>query len=197
MKYIIYAHKLRKDNRIYIGMTCQNPKKRWQRGLGYTHSSYFYSAIKKYGWDNFEHIILFKNLTKEEAERKEKELIKKYSANVKSFGFNIMEGGLHPTMPEEQKKKISNTEKGKIVSKETREKIKRTKRKKFLELGLTENQKQWYKRKTRIVRCVETNKIYKGQKELNNCGFNATNIYEVCYGHRKSANGYHWCFIKE
>lgn len=197
MKYIIYKHRLKKDNRVYIGLTKQNPKKRWQNGYGYKLSTYFRKAIEKYGWDNFEHIILYKNLTKEEAQNKEIELIKKYKSNIKGYGFNINEGGFAPIITEEQKRKISDSEKGKVISKETIEKIKQAKRKRYLTIGLTEKQKNWYRRKTKKVKCIETGKIYKGQKELNKNKFNGSNIYEVCNGNRKSADGYHWCFVKE
>ena len=103
--YKVYMHKLKKDNRVYIGITKQNLKKRWQNGLGYVRSSYFYNAIQKYGWDDFEHILLFENLTKEEAEEKEKELIKIYNSNKKDYGFNLTNGGSAPIITEEQKKK--------------------------------------------------------------------------------------------
>ena len=197
MKYIIYMHKLKKDNRLYIGITCQEPKKRWQNGLGYKHSSYFRNAIKKYGWNNFEHIILYNNLTREEAQSKEIELIKKYKSNIKGYGFNINEGGFAPTITEEQKRKISNTEKGKIVSEETIEKIKKSKRERMNTIGLTEKQKEWYKRKIKPIICIETNVIYQGQKELKENGFNAGNIQLVCNNKRKTADGYHWKYYKE
>ena len=48
-------------------MTGQNPEQRWQNGKHYKTCPYFYNAIEKYGWDNFEHIILQKNLSQEQA----------------------------------------------------------------------------------------------------------------------------------
>ena len=88
--YKVYMHKLKKDNRVYIGITKQNLKKRWQRGIGYAHSTNFYNAILKYGWDDFDHIVLFKDLSKEEAEQKEMELIKLYNSNVVVIIGNII-----------------------------------------------------------------------------------------------------------
>ena len=197
MKYIIYMHKLKKDNRVYIGITCQNPKKRWQNGLGYVHSRYFYNAIKKYGWNNFEHIILLQNLTKEEAEQKEKELIKLYKSNFKGYGFNINEGGFAPAMTEEQKRKISNSEKGKIVPKEVRGKISKTHKELFMKYGLTKKQEEGYRKRIKPIVCIETGIIYYGQKDLKNKGFNAGNIQQVCVGKKRIADGLHWKFLEE
>ncbi len=190
-------HKLKKDNRVYIGITCQKPEKRWQNGLGYTHSSYFYNAIIKYGWDNFEHIILFKGLTKKEAEIKEKDLIKKYKANVKGYGFNINEGGFAPVITEEQKQKISSTEKGKVVPKKVGNKISQTKKERFSKFGLTEKQREFYKKRSKPIICLETGKIYQNQRDLKENGFNAGNIQQVCVGKKITAAGFHWQYYKE
>lgn len=67
--YTVYLHTSPSRKR-YVGITCQKPKHRWQNGLGYCYNEYFTNAIKKYGWDNIKHEILFENLTKEEAKRK-------------------------------------------------------------------------------------------------------------------------------
>lgn len=197
MKYIIYMHKLKSDNRVYIGITCQKPKKRWQRGLGYKHSSYFYNAINKYGWDNFEHIILFQDLTKEEAENKEKELIKLYKSNIKGYGFNINEGGFAPTMTEEQKIKISNSEMGKKVTLDTKKKLSKKIKEYYIKNGPTENMKKYYQKTLKPIICIETGKIYYGQKDLKKHGFNPANIQQVCVGNRKTAYKLCWKFYEE
>lgn len=53
----------------------------------------FWRAIQKHGWDNFEHIVLIDNITKEMACIIEKELIKKYKTQDKKFGYNLADGG--------------------------------------------------------------------------------------------------------
>ena len=74
--YCVYCHINLVNNKKYIGITKQRPQDRWrENGKGYQGQTKFWNAIKKYGWDNFEHIILFTNLTLEEANYKEKELI--------------------------------------------------------------------------------------------------------------------------
>jgi hypothetical protein len=197
-EYTIYLHRLKRDNRVYIGITKQELTKRWQNGLGYIRSSYFYNAIKKYGWKSFEHIVLFKNLTREEAQEKEKELIKIFSSNLKEYGFNISEGGFAPIITEEQKIKISNSEKGKKISRKTIEKANATKRKRYLEHGLTDKQKEHYKNMIKPIVCIETNKVYYGHKELKKDNFIPNSVYLVCRGIRKTASGYHWkYYVKE
>ena len=64
--YIVYMHTT-PNNKVYIGITCQNPKKRWAYGYGYKKNKYFFSAIQKYGWNNIKHIIIAENLSKEYA----------------------------------------------------------------------------------------------------------------------------------
>ena len=104
--YTIYIHKNKINGKVYIGQTSQNPKKRWNNGKGYKDSHKFYNAILKYGWDNFEHIILYTNLTLEEANQKEQELIEQYKSYEDKFGYNITKGGRNFAHSEETKKKI-------------------------------------------------------------------------------------------
>ena len=70
--YIVYQHKNKINNKVYIGITSRTPQERWgNQGCNYKSSPYFYNSIQKYGWDNFEHNILYTDLTKEEACKKE------------------------------------------------------------------------------------------------------------------------------
>ena len=75
-KWCVYKH-TSPSNKVYIGITCQNPEKRWKNGYGYTQNNHFWNAIQKYGWDSFEHEIIQKNISKELACQIEKELIEK------------------------------------------------------------------------------------------------------------------------
>ena len=104
--YCIYKH-TSPSGKVYIGITSQKPEHRWRSGNGYRNHLYFYNAIQKYGWNNFKHEIIFNNLTKEEAEQKEIELIKKYKSNQKAYGYNIANGGnSNGKHSDETKKKI-------------------------------------------------------------------------------------------
>lgn len=89
----VYMHTSPNGKR-YIGITCQRPAKRWGgNGYGYVGNEYFWRAIQKYGWDNFKHEILFENLTQQEAEQKEIELIAYYDSTDPNKGYNITAGG--------------------------------------------------------------------------------------------------------
>lgn len=90
----VYIHRNKINGKVYIGITCQKGERRWRNnGYGYKSSKYFYSAILKYGWDNFETNILAENIDKQKAEDKERELIKYYNSTDKAKGYNITEGG--------------------------------------------------------------------------------------------------------
>ena len=123
-KYCIYLHKNKINNKIYIGQTCQKPQYRWNNGNGYKQCSYFYSAIQKYGWDNFEHIILENNLTAQQANQKEEEYIKYYKSNEKQFGYNLSAGGdNHKEISELTRKKLSDHAKNRWADEFTRNKM--------------------------------------------------------------------------
>ena len=110
-KFIIYKHTNKINGKIYFGLTSQKPNDRWQWGHGYKGSPRFYNAIKKYGWKNFDHEILFENLTEQEAKEKETQLILEYKTNNDKFGYNLTNGGEYNQMNEEIKQKISRTQK--------------------------------------------------------------------------------------
>lgn len=117
--YVVYMHTT-PSGRRYVGMTCKDPKNRWENGNGYRNQKYFYLAIQKYGWDNIQHDILFSALTKEEAERKERELIALYKSADRQYGYNIDLGGKSKgRCSEETRRKISEIQRGKKQSPES------------------------------------------------------------------------------
>lgn len=90
--YSVYCHINKINSKIYIGITSQHPcEKRWLSGHGYHGSIKFHNAIKKYGWRNFDHLILFENLNEDIAKVIEIELINKY--DTVNGGYNITNGG--------------------------------------------------------------------------------------------------------
>lgn len=118
--YTVYMH-ISPSHKVYIGITCQKPECRWNNGNGYTQKKRngeysqpsFAHAIMKYGWENFEHIILFENLSKDEAEHREKLLVALWRSNDRNFGYNIREGGgSSGGFSEEVRKKMSESRMG-------------------------------------------------------------------------------------
>lgn len=113
--YFVYVH-TSPNNKKYVGITQQNPpSKRWRQGASsYRKNDYFCKAIKKYGWSNFKHEIIFQNLTKQEAEMFEIEIIKHLKSTDRNFGYNISNGGnCKGTHCKESKIKISKSRLGK------------------------------------------------------------------------------------
>lgn len=91
-RYCVYKH-TSPSGKVYIGITCKkNPKDRWNNGKAYKNP-YFNQAIAKYGWDNFKHEILAKDLSEKDAAQMEIDLIKQYRANDREYGYNLTVGG--------------------------------------------------------------------------------------------------------
>lgn len=121
--YCVYIHTNKINGKKYVGQTCQwPPEKRWKGGSGYHNSTYFYRAINKYGWDNFEHEIIKRHLTLEEADSLEKYLIESLNT-INPHGYNAKDGGFNGKPSEETKKKMSKAQIGKRHSEETKNKL--------------------------------------------------------------------------
>lgn len=182
MNYTVYMH-ITPNNKVYIGITKQEPKKRWNSGYGYIQNKYFFNAILKYGWNNINHIILYTHLTKEEAEEKEIECIAFYKSNQREYGYNIENGG-------HVNRGITAWNKGKETPKEVRLKQRQAK------LGKYVGDKHWNSKK---VINLDTGKVYNSigliAKELNIK--NGSHIVAVCKGKRKIAYGYHWKYLDD
>lgn len=215
--YCVYKH-IAPDERVYIGITSNNPVKRWQGGTGYKGNTYFTRAIKKYGWDNFQHIIIAEGLDEQSAKEMEIKLIAECKSNIRKYGFNISSGGESKkgtTISEWQKRRISEASKGRIVSKETREKLSRASLKTWSnpdfvshmrEINLGEKNPQFGKRRSdaeRLQRGAKTIQqfdkennliseyisIHKASEETN---VSRDVISKCCRGIYKQGAGYIW-----
>lgn len=139
--YTIYVHENKVNGKLYIGQTSQKVERRWLNGEGYRTQSYFYNAIQKYGWNNFNHIILFENLSLDEANIIEEYLIKKYKTLDRKHGYNRKFGGENYHVNVDAKNRMSkrhanfsgknNPHYGKSHSEETRKRISQTKKEKY------------------------------------------------------------------
>lgn len=122
--YKVYIH-IFPNGKKYIGITKREIKDRFDNGNGY-QTKIMKNAIKKYGWDNIKHEVLFENLTREKASSLEISLIKKYHTTNIKYGYNICKGGINQanyTPSKQTKLKMSKSHKGKKLSNITKQKI--------------------------------------------------------------------------
>lgn len=124
VKYFVYQHINKINDKCYIGITsATKPELRWNCGFGYK-SQVFYRAIEKYGWDGFDHIILHKELTENQAKCQEMFWIKLYKSENLSYNVtNGGEGSKGVSMPETTKQALLKANTGRQCSEETKQKI--------------------------------------------------------------------------
>ena len=98
--WCVYMHTNMINNKIYVGITSNSVKTRWgKNGSQYRKTQpAFYRAIRKYGWDNFEHIIFADGLSEDDAKHMEILLIALYKTNCNRYknpvcGYNLTDGG--------------------------------------------------------------------------------------------------------
>lgn len=91
-KYSVYIHTNKVNGKRYIGVTEKKPEERWVNGRGYKNNPYFTAAIKKYGWENFDHFILEVD-SRELMFQLEQQYIAYYKTTDKRYGYNISSGG--------------------------------------------------------------------------------------------------------
>ena len=125
--YCLYCHRNKVNGKRYFGVTSQRPTHRWNNGNSYKSCSRFYAAIKKYGWDSFEHVIIAEGLKEDEAHSLECAYIREYDTTNPNNGYNQSTGGSHGStgvkLTNEQKQRISDRFKGKPLSEEHKRKI--------------------------------------------------------------------------
>ena len=194
----------------YIGITCQSLKRRWGDGRGYKSNKHFSRAIEKYGWDNFEHIIIAKGLDKETAKWLEIELIREWDSSNRKYGYNLSLGGESWNCSEETRKKMSKANKGennpmygKHHSEETRKKLSESRKgekhpnygkplpeetkRKLSEAMKGKNTGKNHPRAKTII-CITTFRIfYTATEGAEYYECQQTNINMVCKGKRKYA----------
>lgn len=205
--YCVYMH-ITPNGKRYIGITSRKPEYRWNHGKAYMTNKHFYNAILKYGWENIEHIILAKGLSKKEAGEMEISLIKKYNTTDTAYGYNQSTGGefggVGVVFTEERKKKIGESHKGlkhseaskKLMSEGHKGRCSWNKGRKW-----NDDEKSIMSRAQKTskpFRCIETNAVYNGTREAERqTGINRNSIKD-CLHHRQhcqTAGGYHWEYV--
>lgn len=191
------------NGKVYIGITSRKPEYRWNNGKGYFQNKHLYSAVLRYGWENFKHEIIASCLTKETACLLEIELISLHKSNNPKYGYNNSAGGEapnngHKATPEEIARRVSAI-KGKPMSEKGRANISKAKKGKANGLtGMTGE------------RCGKAGIVYQIDKESNNTvcvyygfsemaretGYAMTPVKEAAKGKRKQAYGFLWKYEK-
>lgn len=90
--FSVYVH-IAPNRKRYYGITSREPHKRWNNGNGYRGNRHFWNAIKLYGWDNFQHEIIVKDIPLDLACQIEKDLIGQYNTDNPLYGYNHTKGG--------------------------------------------------------------------------------------------------------
>lgn len=189
-KYILYEHRNKINGKRYIGIT-NNKTKRWYgKGKHYEGCPYFFAAIQKYGWDNFEHNVLIHDLTREEASRLEKHYIKTLKTCDKAFGYNLAEGGVNaPTMlgkhhSEETRQKMRESALGRTIPDEQRQS-----HSKWMSENFIGNRNP----KSKAVRCINTGEVFETQRmAAQEKGVLQSKISLCCQGKRSHTHGLMW-----
>lgn len=199
--YSIYMHINLINGKKYIGQTQQPVEQRWKNGAGYKPCSYFYSAILKYGWDNFHHLILEQGeWTQEEANEKEKFYIAFYHSNEPEFGYNLTEGGnvaiAKNALPKALEWMKEHPEFGKARAQDML-KWQNEHPEEILAMRRINAQKATNARKKK-VQCIETGEIFESASEAARKIPNTSQskICMVCRGQRKTCGGFHWKYIE-
>lgn len=162
--YYVYMH-ICPNGKVYIGITNQEPKRRWSNGAGYYRQKLFNNAIEKYGWKNIKHEILFVGLTKEQAEQKEIELIALYKSNQIEYRYNLTKGGAtHESVSQATKEKM---------------RLNNSKNKKVYQYSLDNKLLNNFNSTMEVERTL---------------GINHRHISRCCTGKRATAYGFKWCY---
>lgn len=107
--WCLYMH-ISPSAKIYVGIThYSDPSKRWgNNGSQYDKRTVFSRAINRYGWDNFKHVVLFRNCSESFAKDMEKLFISFYKSINMSYNMTI--GGDGHNFGKESKTKEYRTQ---------------------------------------------------------------------------------------
>ncbi|MBQ2870433.1 GIY-YIG nuclease family protein [bacterium] len=208
---MVYCHINKINGKRYIGITKRSLKERCgTNGVDYKKSTRFYNAIQKYGWDNFDHIILEENLTRKQASEREQYYINLYNTMNDRYGYNITSGGddnfIRNPLTEEQKQLVSETTKKAMNEPKLRAHMLEVyKSDNWIKKNSDSAKNQWATTdlKTKVqeangrkVKCIETGKQYMSILEASkDTGISSYKISQSCKIENYIADGTHWQFI--
>ena len=115
---LIYKVTNKINGKIYVGQTVGDLNRRRSAHLSSVKTDkydiYFYKAIKKYGKENFDWVILEKCNTIKELNEKEEYWIKELNTTAPD-GYNLKSGGNNSTHHKESIKKMKKVKEGKYI----------------------------------------------------------------------------------
>jgi group I intron endonuclease len=93
--YSIYKITNKTNGKVYIGQTAATIKRRMGRHINdsYSPRCAIHRAIKKHGVLSFVCEAIHEGLSKEEANKKEMELIRQFNSKLPTLGYNMTDGG--------------------------------------------------------------------------------------------------------
>src|SRR5258708_9942142 len=95
MNGVIYAYVNKINGKLYVGQTIDFLRRiALQRGDAKRRHTHFYSAVRKYGWENFEILQLSCGIQTQAAlDNLERLWIWLFRATDRRYGYNILAGG--------------------------------------------------------------------------------------------------------
>lgn len=209
-RYCLYIHTNLVNGKKYVGITSQKVEKRWENGHGYNENLRFGRAIKKYGWDAFEHRVLLKDLCKSEAECMERYFISILNTQDQRYGYNMTSGGdgIRDVIISEESRNLMSIAKrgcnhpnyGKELPESTRAKISAALVGNKNPCGIkrsAETREKMSRSKFKPVIMIDgdiSTTFLSAKEAEQKTGVNRKNISMCCKGIRKHAGGYAWKF---
>lgn len=234
MTWIVYQHKNLLTEKSYVGMTKKGIDKRWAEHVSLSNDKrlsskfrkcYFHNAIKKYGIDSWEHLILSDNIeTEEDALQIEMKFISDLGT-LSPNGYNETHGGKGVKLTQEGKERHKLATKEALARPDVRQRyldgirkshstpeflennrtaqkiaqnkpdVKDKKRAKMFEY-YSKNKSASSKRVEQLTKNWESIKVFESAKLAHKeTGVNYTKITEVARGTRQFSGGYRWRYI--
>lgn len=199
----VYVHVNLINGKKYFGITTQEPEKRWQNGYGYYNNAHFKNAILKYGWENFAHYVLYRNIPIKIAKNIEETLIREHMSYDSRFGYNHTYGGELELRSEESRKKMSENnpmKRPEVVAKVTG-KNHRMYGKHYSE-AVRKKMSDAHNHIKKPVEAIDPKTglrehYFESSKSAGRFGFHQGHVSECCNGRLKTHHGYVWRFVEE